>query len=68
MPYKTPGAIEGKPGIRTGPQRDGHAGEGGQPGAEPFLGDRSIRMCLHDIPMPAAAPRILRASTLGMCA
>ena len=36
------------------------------PERNPFLGDRSIRMCLHDIPMFKRQLRaILRASTLG---
>lgn len=38
----------------------------GNPERNPFLGDRSIRMCLHDIPMFKRQLRaILRASTLG---
>ncbi len=41
--------------------------EGAESGERnPFLGDRSIRMCLHDIPMFKRQLRaILRASTLG---
>jgi phosphoenolpyruvate-protein phosphotransferase (PTS system enzyme I) len=36
------------------------------PERNPFLGDRSIRMCLHDIPMFKRQLRaIMRASTLG---
>src|SRR5207248_3676616 len=36
------------------------------PERNPFLGDRSIRMCLHDIPMFKRQLRaILRTSTLG---
>ena len=36
------------------------------PERNPFLGDRSIRMCLHDIPMFKRQLRaILRVSTLG---
>ena len=55
-----------------------HAGSGGRqihagsnwlnPERNPFLGDRSIRMCLHDIPMFKRQLRaILRASALGRC-
>jgi len=37
-----------------------------QPERNPFLGDRSIRMCLHDIPMFKRQLRaIMRASVLG---
>lgn len=41
--------------------------EGGESGEKnPFLGDRSIRMCLHDIPMFKRQLRaILRSSVLG---
>ena len=36
------------------------------PERNPFLGDRSIRMCLHDIPMFKRQLRaIMRASVLG---
>ena len=38
------------------------------PERNPFLGDRSIRMCLHDIPMFKRQLRaILRVSALGSC-
>src|SRR5207244_4789941 len=37
-----------------------------QPERNPFLGDRSIRMCLHDIPMFKRQLRaIMRATVLG---